>query len=269
MVESLRAKPVPPVPDRPTATQACDEGRKLLAPGDGSPVDLDAAFLKFKEALERDPTYADAYASVAAVLMQVGTRGAADYEPEALEAAFEWAERGLAYEPQNYGCLYAKALALAHLGRADDAFNLGTYLMHTYGQRYETYSLLARACHLREVKEEAMNYAYQAVLTASEGFQRYKAERTMGDLYYEYEQWERALHMFERCIEDGAPDAHLLHLASICCARMKDYDRALEFSLRSQALDPLPEARDVEAEVRRILASRAEKERKAQLKTKP
>jgi len=269
MLEALRAKPVPPIPDRENATALCEAGRQKLANPTGDPEELDSSFQDFKSSLERDPTYPDAYAGIASVLMRAGKRSESEFEHEALEAAFEWAERGLAYDPSNYGCVYAKALALAHLDRADDAFNLATYLLHSSGQRYETYFLLAKSAHLRAAQNDAMNYAYQAVLTAAEGAQKGEAERALGDLYFEYEQWERALQMYERCIESGPPESRLLHLASMCCARMKDYERALDFSSRSQAMEPSGEAKDVELEVRRILASRDEKEKRARLRAKP
>lgn len=202
---------------------------------------LPRAAALFRQAIDRDPGFAQAHAGLANAIAVKG-QWQFDLKLEEFEEAIRSSQRALDLQPQMPEAWLAKACLYSMQGRAAEAERAFEEALRLNPTSYETSYMYARHCFARGEFERASQLFEAAHRLRPEEYQplcmwqgalaqlgRYEQERAVN---------ERAIAAIEAHLEHDPDDGRALHLGAVALAKAGQRARTHEFARRALVARP-------------------------------
>lgn len=195
----------------------------------------------FQQATKRDPGYARAYAGIAKACAFL----AHHYQDEKTAANLRQADgaslKALALDPDLAEAHAARGFALALLDRFPEAEQEFNRAVELDPNEFEARYFHARACFQRGELERALELFTAASRVREDHEALYFVAQTLSALGRTTEAqaaYRIALPLLERHLALNPDDARGSTMAAVCCSRLGDRARALEWAEQATAVDP-------------------------------
>lgn len=195
----------------------------------------------FERAIQRDPEYARAYAGLA----DACSLAAHHYQDENAAANIEQADvasrKALEIEPDLPEAHAARGFALAQLKKFPEAEQEFRRAMELDPNQFEARYFYARTCFQRGEMTRALELFEEASRVRENHEALYFAAQTLSALERSAEAqaaYRRALPVIARHLELNPDDARACTMAAVCCSRLGERTRGLEWARQATAVDP-------------------------------
>ncbi len=195
----------------------------------------------FERAIQRDPEYARAYAGIADACSFL----AHHYQDEGAAANLHQAEaasrKALELDPDLPEAHAARGFVLSLLQRFSEAEQEFRRAIELDPNQFEARYFYARACFQRGDLRRALELFEEASRVREDHEALYFAAQTrsaLGRTADAVAAYRRALPVVERHLELNPDDARAITMAAVCCSRLGDRTRGLEWAQQATAVDP-------------------------------
>ncbi len=223
----------------PEAYDVYLRGQHLLR--DGTDLTLPQAAELFREAIERDGEFAQAYAGLANALAIKGL-WRLDMTPEEFEQAFAASRRALELEPRMPEAYVAQACLLSMQNQVEPANEAFEEALKLNPSSFHANYMYGRHSFAAGEFEKARRLYEQAARLSPEQYLPYcmleGALEKLGRLDESLEAGRRAMLAIERHLQREPGDGRALHLGAVTAAKLGDAARARALSERALAARP-------------------------------
>jgi adenylate cyclase len=223
----------------PEAYDVYLRGQHLLR--DGTDLTLPQAAELFREAIERDGEFAQAYAGLANALAIKGL-WRLDMTPEEFEQAFAASRRALELEPRMPEAYVAQACLLSMQNQVEPANEAFEEALKLNPSSFHANYMYGRHSFAAGEFEKARRLYEQAARLSPEQYLPYcmleGALEKLGRLDESLEAGRRAMLAIERHLQREPGDGRALHLGAVTAAKLGDATRARALSERALAARP-------------------------------
>jgi TolB-like protein/Flp pilus assembly protein TadD len=195
----------------------------------------------FERAIQRDPAYARAYAGVADACSFLADHYLDESAAANVDRADGASRKALELAPDLPEAHAARGVALSLLRRFSDAEQEFRRAVELDPNQFEARYWFARACFERGDLNRALELFEEASRVREDHEALYFAAQTLSALGRTADAeagYRRALPVVERHLELNPDDARAITMAAVCCSRLGDRTRGLEWAQQATAVDP-------------------------------
>ncbi|MDH5234869.1 MAG: protein kinase [Gemmatimonadota bacterium] len=195
----------------------------------------------FVRAITRDPNYARAHAGIADACAFLAHHYQDEHATANLEQADAASRRALELDPDLPEAHAARGFALALLERFPEADQEFERAMALDPNQFESRYFYARSCVQRGQLSKALELFDDANRAREDHEALYFAAQTLSALGRTADAvvaYRRALPVIERHLELNPDDARAITMAAVCCSRLGDRTRGLEWARLATLADP-------------------------------
>ncbi len=195
----------------------------------------------FERAVERDPTFARAYAGIAESCVLLEHFFPREGQERNLERADAASRKALALDPELPDAHATLGFVLWLSGKVPEAEREFQRAMALDPAHFESRYLYARASFQHGDLERALELFEEASRLQEDHETAFFAAQTLSALGRHEEAeaaYRRALPMLERHLELNPDDARAITMGAVAFSRLRDKSRALEWAERAATVDP-------------------------------
>lgn len=220
----------------------------------------------FRSAIQRDPDYARAYAGIADACAFLAHYYEDEHAAANLEEAEAASRKALELDPELAEAHAARGFLLALLQRFVEAEEEFKRAIELDPNQFEARYFHARTCFQQGELTRALELFGEAARVRDDHEALYFVAQTLTALsrFADAEAaYRKALPVIERYLELNPDDARAITMAAVCCSRLGDRVRGLEWAQQATVVDP--EDANVSYNVACLLALEGERDQAIEL----
>ncbi len=162
--------------------------------------DLDAAIFHLEQAIELDPTFANAYALLGACHSHIGAHGWTQPVSKAYEQAHRFVKKAVRLAPSSPEANQAMAFVLTTIGQAEEAITVARSAVELNPNFAEAYAILGHALVLCGDLEEGLAACHQAERSSPREARGSWLYDSMGHAYFFLGDYEKAIEVSKKAL---------------------------------------------------------------------